>query len=190
MNNCSCQKIKLKVRDEESTVLKLIDTDTYTFSQDTYFKDRILIDGNYEKLENKPSINDVILVGNKTSDDLGIISKAELSNILAAMEIYTPKIYVDTMENWNSDPTIRTEEKTIYVYTDYQITTDGKYVAGIKIGDGDAYLIDMPFIDTIPMAHISNTAIHVSEEDRAFWNNKVRCYLSLENEGNLVFTTQ
>ena len=143
----------------------------------------------YEKLKNKPSINDVILVGNKTSDELGIISKAELSNILAAMEIYTPKIYVDTMENWNSDPTIRTEEKTIYVYTDYQTTPDGKTVAGIKIGDGDAYLIDMPFIDTIPMSHISNTAIHVSEEDREFWNNKVRCYYSLEHENRLIFTT-
>lgn len=143
----------------------------------------------YNKLTNKPSINDIILVGNKTSDELGIISKAELSNILAELEIYTPKIYVDTTENWDSDPTIRTEEKTIYVYTDYQVTPDGKYVAGIKIGDGDAYLIDMPFIDTIPMMHVNNNAIHVSAEDREFWNNKVRCYLSLEEEDTLVFTT-
>ena len=143
----------------------------------------------YEKLKNKPSINDVILVGNKTSDDLGIISKAELSDILAALEIYTPKIYVDPMENWNADPTIRTEEKTIYVYADYQTTSDGKTVAGIKIGDGDAYLIDMPFIDTIPMAHVNDSAIHVSPEDRAFWNNKVRCYYSLEDENRLIFTT-
>ena len=144
----------------------------------------------YTKLKNLPSINDVILIGNKTSDDLGIISKAELSDILAAMEIYTPKIYVDTTENWNSQPTIRTEEKTIYIYSDYQTTSDGKTVAGIKIGDGDAYLIDMPFIDTIPMSHISDTDIHITAEEREFWNNKVRCYYSLEQEDTLVFTTQ
>ena len=39
---------------------------------------------NYEELDNKPQINDVTLIGNKTFDDLGLsrISADELLNML------------------------------------------------------------------------------------------------------------
>ena len=54
------------------------------------------------------------------------------------------------------------------------------YVPGIKIGDGSAYVVDLPFVN-------------ITSEQVNFWNNKVNCYLETEltDEGNnetLVFT--
>ena len=83
----------------------------------------------YNKLINKPSINGVELVGNKTGQDLDLVSVADLSDALAIRDVYTPKIFVDTTANWNAQTTLRTEEKTVYVYTDYQVTSDGTTVA-------------------------------------------------------------
>lgn len=40
------------------------------------------ISGNYEDLSNKPKINDVELVGNKTLDDLGIASKEYVDDLI------------------------------------------------------------------------------------------------------------
>ena len=47
----------------------------------------------------------------------------------------------------------------------------------MKIGDGMAYVQDLPFVnedlrDKI-MEHIDNPDIHVSVADRLFWNNKL-----------------
>ena len=37
---------------------------------------------NYDELDNKPSINGVELVGNKTSDDLGIATKEYVDSVI------------------------------------------------------------------------------------------------------------
>ena len=47
----------------------------------------------------------------------------------------------------------------------------------IKIGDGKAYVQDLPFVDddtrdTLLM-HINDALSHVSQRDRSFWNHKV-----------------
>ena len=51
--------------------------------------------------------------------------------------------------------------------------------AGLKIGDGKAYVIDLPFLnDTSGIdfdQHINNTTIHITNEEREFWNNKINC---------------
>ena len=69
----------------------------------------------------------------------------------------------------------------IVVYTDYVTETDpetGQQIvyAGFKIGDGNAYLIDKPFIGEedrdVLEAHLADVGIHVSAEDRERWNNK------------------
>ena len=50
-------------------------------------------------------------------------------------------------------------------------------IPNIKIGDGLAYVQDLPFIDKDLrdklMEHINNYDIHVTLQDKAFWNNKV-----------------
>lgn len=50
------------------------------------------------------------------------------------------------------------------------------YVPGVKIGDGRAYVQDLPFLHEIPQEiwdHIYNTDIHVTPRDKAFWGDKI-----------------
>lgn len=99
----------------------------------------------------------------------------------------------DTTENWNKKSTLISELNTVYVYVDHQTTTDeeGKeiWIPGIKIGDGKAYLIDLPFSDELMIAHINDLGIHVTAEEKEFWNNKVRTYMDTVEGEQLVFTT-
>ena len=78
----------------------------------------------------------------------------------------------------------------IYTYNEGQMPKPPK----IKIGDGKAYIIDLPFItdqlqDRIDM-HIANMNMHVSPTDRAFWNNKLNMPLSEVTNNTLFFNRQ
>lgn len=99
----------------------------------------------------------------------------------------------DTTENWNKKASLISELNTVYVYVDHQTKTDeeGKevWIPGIKIGDGKAYLIDLPFSDELMIAHINDLGIHVTPEEKEFWNNKVRTYIDTVEGEQLVFTT-
>ena len=120
----------------------------------------------YETLINKPSINGVELSGNKTAGDLYLVSE-------------------NTTAGWNSNPQYCPKSGEICIYTDYKTVIDdmGNEITfkGIKIGDGNAYLIDMPFVgDDIRYfvlqkinEHESNHEIHITKQERNFWNNKL-----------------
>ena len=58
------------------------------------------------------------------------------------------------------------------------------------MGDGLAYVIDLPFSDKILYEHLEDTERHITNDERTFWNNKVRCFISESDDGKLVFTTQ
>lgn len=131
---------------------------------------------NYEDLVNKPSINGVTLEGDKTSSDLKII-------------------YKGTKEYWDSKPGLVAENNALYIYTDYQEIDNGDgtftIVPAIKIGDGTSALIDMPFADPvnpIVMNHIQDNTIHVTAEEKEFWNNKWAGYIDPNNVNGLIFT--
>ena len=101
----------------------------------------------------------------------------------------TGKILSATTAYWNSKPGLITENNTIYIYTDYrQEERQGEIVniPGLKIGDGLAYLIDIPFIDEDFRNHIEDTVIHVTAAEKALWNDKVRALLDNEDEENLM----
>ena len=87
-----------------------------------------------------------------------------------------------TTAEWNADPQYRPVKGMIVVYTDYQQKIDEStgeiiYIPGFKIGDGNAYLIDKPFIGDdirdLLMEHIEDTGIHIQPGEREFWNNKL-----------------
>lgn len=70
----------------------------------------------------------------------------------------------------------------IIVYTDYSSYTDSDsgetvYVPGFKIGDGNAYLVDMAFlgqdVSALLQEHIADGTIHITDEERQTWNNKL-----------------
>ena len=121
---------------------------------------------NYDSLRNKPSINGVELAGNVTTEDLYIVSE-------------------NTTAGWNENPMYLPKRGEICIYTDYYRVEDdmGNEIIypAIKIGDGNAYLIDIPFADEGSRyqilqelrAHEANASIHVSQQDRDFWNNKL-----------------
>lgn len=102
-------------------------------------------------------------------------------------EIGTIKTQVmfGTKDFWDSQPELIGRDNAIYVYTD-ALSKDYKNIARFKVGDGQTLLKDISFMDMIYYDHISDPLIHVSGEDREFWNNKVSCY----NDGEkLIFTT-
>ena len=88
-------------------------------------------------------------------------------------------ILVDTTANWNSQRTFIPHRGDIIIYTDKATLADGTVVPGIKIGDGLAYGIDLPFVgdemlDTF-MEHINDAVRHITAQERTSWNNKINC---------------
>lgn len=110
--------------------------------------------------------------------------KLEFSNIMSG-----------TTEYWNDKPQLIPKKDTIIIYTDYQSKEEEGNIInipGIKIADGLAFLIDQPFIDEdirkVVSSHINNSDIHITQQEREFWNNKVRCYLDTLEQDNIIFT--
>lgn len=99
-----------------------------------------------------------------------------------------------TTAEWNANPQYRPAEGMLVVYTDYESYVDEHgetvYVPGFKIGDGNAYLIDKPFVGEADRQllneHIQNTEVHIQPGERIFWNNKLN-YEEPESD-LLVFT--
>ena len=96
-------------------------------------------------------------------------------------------IYSDTKANWDSQLTYVPSDGDIIIYIDKDTISEGgttKNVPGIKIGDGNAYCVDLPFVaDDIAKDlydHIDNASIHVSSQDRSFWDNKLNLNLNGE----------
>ena len=110
--------------------------------------------------------------------------KLEFSNIMSG-----------TTEYWNDKPQLIPKKDTIIIYTDYQSKEEEGNIInipGIKIADGSAFLIDQPFVDEdirkVINSHINNSDIHITPQEREFWNNKVRCYLDTLEQDNIIFT--
>ena len=82
----------------------------------------------------------------------------------------------NTTEGWNTQTRLISKVNTIYIYTDRYQDSEGNNVPGIKLGDGLAYVVDLPFIDVLWQEHIANTDIHVTLAEKMFWNNKSRAY--------------
>ena len=97
------------------------------------------------------------------------------------------QVLFNTTAAWDAQVHLTSQPNTLYIYTDHQIDSQGNLIAGIKVGDGNAYLIDMPFTDEVIMEHINDNIRHITAEERAFWNNKVSCYLA--DGDRVIFTT-
>ena len=84
-----------------------------------------------------------------------------------------------TTGEWNADRDLIAKKNTIYVYTDYAKDEAENNVPNIKIGDGKAYLIDLPF------AYSGG----VTQEQIEYWNNKISVRLDDEDTENVIFYT-
>lgn len=118
-------------------------------------------------------------IGDSTTN---IMSQKAVSDILEQLGIeINSKVQTGTTAYWNSKPSYIPKNGDVIVYTDYETkqidATHFINVPGIKIGSGNAYLIDLAFVgekekDTL-LDHITNTDIHVTLEEKSFWNNKL-----------------
>lgn len=122
----------------------------------------------YNRMINKPKINGVELVGDRQLSDLHIVSE-------------------NTTAGWNTMPDYIPKQGEICIYTDYEvIEEDGQVinVPGIKIGDGNAYVVDLPFSSSSARQleeHISNTVVHTTQEEKDFWSAKLNYDITGEN---------
>lgn len=139
----------------------------------------------YLDLINKPQINGHELVGDLSPEDLGIqqvqvdwneTAPSAISYIRNKPEI--PTILYGTTESWDAQATLVSQQKTIYVYTDYQVD-EGKNIPGFKVGDGITLLINLPF---------TGSEGGVTDAERESWNNKVTAFIDPEDEENLIFS--
>lgn len=142
------------------------------------------------------SANNVNLGGSVVSGtELGLATWGKITgdiNEQADLISLTDKIHIDTTAHWNAQPSLVGELGHIYVYTDY-VLEDGEYIPGIKIGDGSAYLIDAPFVtgdNSLLLSHINNDSIHVTAEEKLFWDDKVTCFLSQGDNETVIFTKE
>ena len=101
-----------------------------------------------------------------------------------------------TTEYWNSQPEYVPVSGMLVVYTDYSSYVDSQtgetiYIPAIKIGDGNAHLIDKAFVggDVLHALeeHVNNTVIHVTQADRDRWDNKLN-YNNPQDTDLLEFT--
>ena len=123
----------------------------------------------------------------------GVTYVADLPFITAESE-NNAYIKTGTTAEWNSQPQFIPDDGMIIVYTDKRQTTkDGQIIniPKIKIGDGNAHCVDLPFIDddlfNIIHNHINDSTIHVTQGEKDFWNNKVTTIDNLIEE-NLILT--
>lgn len=109
---------------------------------------------NYRILDNKPSINGEELLDDKTSEDLNIVA-------------------CKTTAEWEQLTTLVSVLGEVYVYTDGGEDSEGNPIPKIKIGDGLAYVVDLPFI--------AGTDLQITQQDIDNWNNKVAVRADGEN---------
>jgi len=109
---------------------------------------------NYRILDNKPSINGEELLDDKTSEDLNIVA-------------------CKTTAEWEQLTTLVSVLGEVYVYTDGGEDPEGNPIPKIKIGDGLAYVVDLPFI--------AGTDLQITQADIDNWNNKVAVRADGEN---------
>lgn len=105
-------------------------------------------------------------------------------------------IEFDTTANWNAKRDYRPPEGMLVVYTDYETYENDQgemvVVPGFKIGDGNAYLIDKPFIgeaeSELLRKHIQDQDVHIRPGERERWDDKLNCLEPETNVDLLIFT--
>lgn len=94
------------------------------------------------------------------------------------------KIYYDTSENWNKKSSLISEKGSLYIYSD-KFSSGDIPIPAIKVGDGNAYVIDLPFTSDILNDHINNMVVHLSARDRWKLENSVCAEMSQVDEEEL-----
>lgn len=108
------------------------------------------------------------------------------------------RVITKTTSEWTEDLSFIPTAGYLCVYSDYKKSIDASgneyFIPAIKVGDGTTYVVDLPFLEGTQTQdflnrHISDTSSHITEEERAFWNNKVSCAIDSSNPEQIIFST-
>lgn len=131
---------------------------------------RVAFTGDYLDLLNYP------IISNNIEAD-----QNDTSKIASAKAVFDAiGIKYGTTEYWNSQAGYIPKEREIIIYSDYRTMEKNGHIVnvpGIKIGTGNAYVQDLPFmsedlVDALYL-HIADTDVHVTPEEKEMWNNKL-----------------
>lgn len=153
-----------------------------------------------EYLNNRSVIQDFIREYNNSQESRQLIKElildavsdlqAEVNNLkelIKSIKVNNLAFKVDTKENWDAQRDLVSDANTVYFYRNFKtIQLDNntfQNIPGIKLGDGSAFLIDLPFIsDPTPFwDHINDQVRHITDAERMYWNDKVGCEAGNEN---------
>jgi hypothetical protein len=129
----------------------------------------------------------------EVDDELSVISVHPVQNKVITealqsleheLDLVKSRVVYGTTEYWDEQEQFVAQENVIYVYTDGFVQNHN--IVRFKVGDGHSYLKNLPYTDMAYYDHVSDPIIHITQEEREFWNNKVSC--DIEGE-TIVFTT-
>ena len=98
-------------------------------------------------------------------------------------QIGKPMVRYNTVEGWNNQPLLLSEIGVIYIYLDRDVS--GAIIPGFKVGNG-AYLIDIQFVDSAYILHMQDKIIHITQQEREKWNNKVEVDVNPSTETLII----
>lgn len=104
-------------------------------------------------------------------------------------------VVAKTKSQWDIDGLTTSEPGVLYVTTDYRTITkdDTTYeVPAFKLGDGNGYIIDLPYMtvdEQTFLNHVNDRVVHITQSEREYWNNKNRCEIDENDPECLVITT-
>ena len=102
----------------------------------------------------------------------------------AQYSMQSQQIRVDTTANWVKKTSYIPKKGEIDIYSDRNVI-DGVNYPGVKVGDGSAYVVDLPFLGDdiadrileVINIHITDSDVHVTSAEKNFWSNKLDCKL-------------
>lgn len=133
-----------------------------------------------------------ILINPDTSSaqKISYIRDGVMTNVGAVLDDLThssASIEIHTMEEWRDAGRTISKRGTFYIYSD-GYNQEGTLVPRVKLGDGNAYISDLPFLDSpllnMIIDHINDGTVHITQQQRLFWNNKLNVNDSQQVVGN------
>lgn len=129
------------------------------------------------------------MAGNQTGGIDGTIGIQKIEGVASASRSISgsvspggsgrKEVISNTTEAWNAKPRLKSVKDVIYVYTDYKVV-DGVMVPGMKVGDGMAFVVDLPFV---------TAGTDVTQEQIDFWNDKCSAMIDPEDPEHLILYT-
>lgn len=109
-------------------------------------------------------------------------------------EASSQSILYATKSYWDRQLTFVPPRGALIIYADRTVE-DSVNIPGFKVGDGNAYVVDLPFsqqdLETAIRNHINNSRIHLSEDDRSKLEDSVKTRIETQSgsgDYTLVFT--